>query len=163
MKRLKNALTWLLVAIALILLGGKKKKPKDKIYTYKDVEDVLNKKLGKKTFLYVVDEKYYIPTLDEINEFLSWWVKFLVSEKIKYISDFFDCDNFSLLFAAMCLIKAKFHSAIANSYTHSYNMVVYRNGDELDVVVIEPQLGKTMTVDEASKREDYKTVFVYYT
>jgi len=163
MRRLKNAITWLLVAIALILLGGKKKKPKDKIYTYKDVEDILKEKFGSKTFLYVVDEKYYIPTLDEVNEFLAWWVKFLVSEKIKYISDFSDCDNFSLLFSAMCFLRSKFHSAIANSYTHSYNAVVYSNGDKLDVAVIEPQLGKTMTVDEASKREDYKTVFVYYT
>lgn len=145
MHKVRGAVVWVFLFVALALLGRKTAKPEEKTATWEEVEKLLKEKLENLSFCYVVDEKYYIPTLEEVQKFIDWWVQWVKSKGIHYQANIFDCDNFSLLFSAMASIMAKFHAVINNSQIHSYNSVPH---DDMEIKLIEPQGGRVFLPTE---------------
>ena len=163
-KKLNSWVWWTLVGIALFFLGREKPKEEEKTASWIDLERVLKRELGDEPFLYIVDETYYVPSTGELNQFVAWWTSYLVTQKIKYIANFFDCDNYSILFTAMSFIMSKFHAGIANSKVHSYNVVVVQEDGNLVPKIVEPQTGQIFSVEHAmSKGKDYQTRWIYCT
>jgi len=147
-RKIRSGIGWLLLLLALFFLGRKKAKKEEKTINWLFVKKILEKELGKDAFLYIVDEKYYVPALSEIEEFIKWWLEWVKSKGLKWTADFFDCDNWSILFSAMCSIMSKFHSAIANSKVHSYNLAIDL---KIKTRLIEPQNGQIFSTEEYSK------------
>jgi len=159
MKKIRSLVGGLLLA-SLVL--GKKVKQDQLIEVSRDEAEKLFKDAFPKLVLpYTADIKYKIPTKEALDEFLQWWKKWLAKKRIKYIAEFFDCDNFSLLFSALALLKG-LHIPIANSRTHSYNACIVHNKVKT-VLVIEPQTGETLSPQVAKTDRKYKTFFLYYT
>jgi len=150
MHKIRGAVIWVLLFVALALLGRKVAKPEEKTLTWEEMETLLQEKFKNlsPSTCFVVDEKYYIPTLQEVQEFIDWWLQWIKSKAIHYQSDIFDCDNFSLLCAAMASIMAKFHLSINNSQIHSYNLITHDNNE---VELIEPQSGRIFSPEDFDK------------
>lgn len=87
--------------------------------------------------IYVADRYYYLCTLQDVFDFLDSDE----TDKEHYVSEWFDCDNFS--FRLMGQFQVKPWSAIAMaivwSGTHAYNLVVVTAEG---VFLIEPQTDK---------------------
>lgn len=162
-KGVKNSMIgWLLFILAFFLLGKKVNKKKTLIIQDKEARKLFKKAFPKLIFLYIADYKYKIPTKEALGNFLQWWIKWIAKEKIKYIVDYFDCDNFALLFTAMALRKG-LHIPITNSEIHSYNASIVLSGDKKEIIIIEPQTGEVFSPQKAQEDKKYQTIFLYYT
>ena len=156
LKKIANGLGWLFLVIALLLLG-KKKKPKEKTTDWKEVQALLKKEIPKAA-LFLVDEKYYIPDIAEVKDFL----KEDKTDLIKYLKDTFDCDDYAVLLAGASRLKSKFRLGVACSVIHAYNIIPVIEDGEMRIKIIEPQTDQIFSVQEAEKgSKAYKTKFVW--
>jgi len=155
LKKITNGLGWLFLFIALFLLG--KKKPAQKMVDYRQIETLLKKEL-KEVTLFLVDEKYYIPHIDEVRKFL----KEDKTNLIKYLKDTFDCDDYAVLLAGASRLKSKFRLGIACSKIHAYNIIPVIENTEMRLKIIEPQTDQIFSVQEAEQgSKAYDTKFVW--
>jgi len=161
-KKLKNSIFgWILLVLGILLIGRKVNKKKLVEVSDKEVKKLFKEAFPKLVFPYIADYKYKIPTREALDEFLGWWKQWLEKKKIRYIAEFFDCDNFALLLSAMALLKG-LHIPITNSETHSYNACIVHN-EKREVYVIEPQTGEIFHPKAVEGDKKYETIFIYYT
>ena len=96
------------------------------------------------------DEKYYYTDLKSMNDIIHSQDK---TNRLKYISDIRDCDDFSMIFAAhlseyfginsagVVVGETKFKNWKHDSY-HSWNAFIAEDKGELKLYYLEPQLDK---------------------
>jgi len=113
---------------------------------------------------FITDEKYYIPTLSELYDFISKWVRdYLPLMHYKY--DVFDCDDFSMEFKvkAQDFFEYKYNGfgfawglLCFDNYCggHAWNIVLlsdYGYGRQeygFGIVFVEPQTGEILQIVE---------------
>jgi len=116
-------------------------------YIRKDVI-VLTSKLR----VYVVDDDYKLPSLEQIKAFL----KHNKVNKNKFVKDKFDCDNFAVqLWGRFNEYAPGYAFGYAISSKHVFNIMIDANRD---LYVIEPQSDKIIPMKEALKKSLYKKI-----
>lgn len=102
----------------------------DYVYVY---EDLINAGLGQAK-IYIADQWYYLPTLQEVFDFLDGDE----TDKEHYVSEFHDCDDFSFRLMGQFHVKpwSAVPMAIVWSGVHAYNLIIVTQDG---VFLIEPQ------------------------
>lgn len=95
-----------------------------------------------------LDKRYKVPTLNDWKRIIQYYRRINAST---YIPDFFDCENFALVFSAMVPKQFKINSAgiafgtVYDKSTgkklgeHAYNVLAYMDNCKLDFLLFEPQ------------------------
>jgi len=107
---------------------------------YTELMSTLRAELGESCVIYIYDSKYKLTSLTEYARFISQDD----TDKESYISEYLDCDDFSIRLYGQFSIKhwssLPFGILISNTpmftYPHAVNIFV---DDNLDVWIVEPQ------------------------
>lgn len=154
-RKVKNAFLWFLFLIIALLIA--KPKGARKIIDWTKVKSLLKEAFGKDCILYLVDEKYKVPTYDNVKKFL----KEDKTDLYTYVAEWFDCDDFSFRLMGQFSIPGWSDIAfgIACSGVHAYNCVIAEFGGEMKVYLIEPQTDELILVKDMMKKV-YETKFI---
>lgn len=157
MRGIRNSAIWILFLLIALLIP--KPKRKKKILDVDSVEKLLREALGEKCILFLVDQKYRIPTLESFKKFLQEDK----TDLYKYIAEFYDCDDFSFRLMGQFSVPgwSDITFGIATSFIHAYNCLIAEDEDEdeMKVYLIEPQNDKIQLAKEMMEKE-YETIFV---
>ncbi len=100
----------------------------------------------------LADEKFYVETIDKIYQI----IEFDLLDQEEYHADWFDCENFALLFSARTALIYKLNSlgtAFGNIYDpatnkllfrHGFNLILAHENGILKLKTYEPQTDETM-------------------
>ena len=106
----------------------------------------------------VEDGKHRIVSLKTMQEIVNDWMEYL-KQFLRYIVDFFDCDDFSRVFKDFVIQKYKINCvARVFNYTggHSFNLLILKDG----VFIFEPQTGQILTKEIVNRLGgDYKRLY----
>lgn len=154
MKGIKNSAIWILFLLIALLIP--KPKGTKKVLDVDSVEKLLRDAFGERCILFLVDQKYRIPTLESFR-------KFLQEDKTnlyKYVGEWFDCDDFSFRLMGQISIPgwSDITFGIATSMFHAYNCLIAEEDHEAKVFLVEPQTDEIL-VAKGVKGEGYQTVF----
>lgn len=154
MKGIKNSAIWILFLLIALLIP--KPKGKKKILDVDSVEKLLRDAFGEKCILFLVDQKYRIPTLESFKKFLQKDK----TDLYKYLGDFYDCDDYSFRLMGNFSVPgwADITFGIATSMVHAYNCLIAEEDTEAKVFLVEPQTDKVL-VAKGVKGEGYQTIF----
>jgi len=62
---------------------------------------------GLSASVYYFDEEYSVLSSEQLFTFIEWWKIFLIKNRITYLENNFDCDNFSNLFKSLLFLTNK--------------------------------------------------------
>lgn len=157
---IKQTKLWVVgVLLALVAFFIAKPKGKRTIVDWSVVNAMLKKAFGEKCTLFLVDREYKIPTLESIKTFLAEDK----TDLYKYVSEWFDCDDFSFRLMGQFSIPgwSDITFGIATSTVHAYNCLIADDNGEAKVYLIEPQTDAVIAANDPKvKDEVYRTVFV---
>lgn len=155
LKQIKNPIIVLLIFLLALLIPKIKGKKKPVDWTV--IQALLKEAFGEKCTLFLVDRKYRVPTLKNFQKFL----KEDKTDLFKYVSEEFDCDDFSFRLMGQVSYPGWSDIAfgIAVSQTHAYNCIVAEDAGQNRVFLVEPQSDRIFLVPENPKIA-YKTVFI---
>jgi len=144
LKKIKNGLGWLFLVIALLLLG-KKKKPQSRVpIGWQELQEIMKKNLPKDCRILLFDEKYRLPDLEEVKEYL----KKDKTDEMEYIPDYQDCDTFARRLWGAFAMPGWGDTPLTFSFSsvHAYNSITDKTKT---YYLIEPQ------ADRVFKGKDY--------
>jgi len=127
LKKIKNGIGWLFLAIALLLLG-KKKKPQSRVpIGWQELQEIMKKNLPKDCRILLFDEKYRLPDLKEVKEYL----KKDKTDEMEYIPDYQDCDTFARRLWGAFAMPGWGDTPLTFSFSsvHAYNSITDKWGD----------------------------------
>ncbi len=98
------------------------------------------------------DTRYKCITIDELEQLLKIWRENILP-KLRYQLDFWDCDDFAMYFASWLKLKTKTNCGgmvigVLNGFGHAWTPVLVKNYDDVDVMFVEPQLGRIVEVNK---------------
>lgn len=111
------------------------------VATHTEIEDAFRRSIIGGTGMQILpcDRRYQI--LD--SEGWDCALDFTGVDRIKYISEFFDCDNFAIVLAAVCAMKFHINSVgIVFDFSggHAYAVLPVRQPDgSIEFIILEPQ------------------------
>jgi len=154
-KQIKNPIIVILIFLLALLIPKVKTKKKPVDWTV--IQKLLKDAFGEKCTLFLVDGKYRIPTLENFKKFL----KEDKTDLFRYISEEFDCDDFSFRLMGQVSYPGWSDIAfgIATSMTHAYNCIVAEDEGQNRVYLVEPQNDEVFLALKNPKLA-YKTTFV---
>jgi len=103
--------------------------------------------------IYLLDHTYYLPKKEDIMKLL----KDTNVDKLKYISDFFDCDDFAIRLWGVTS-QGKWASTtlgFACGNRHAFNIVIL---EDEKLYIIEPQNDKLIPIERAGRK--YKPIWL---
>lgn len=156
-KKVKGNVIWLLLLIVGWLIAKPYKRKERRIIDWTEVEVLLKRAFGEKCVFFLVDQKYKVPTLENVK-------KFLVEDKTdeyRYVPEWLDCDDFSFRLMGQFSYPGWSDIAfgIAVSQVHAYNCVIAERDGKMEVYLIEPQTDEVFR-PENFRDTEYGTVFV---
>ncbi len=102
-----------------------------KVFTRAEVLAFLSNQTGIPAYsISLADEKFYVETIDKIYQI----IEFDLLDQEEYHADWFDCENFALLFSARTALIYKLNSlgtAFGNIYDPITNKLLFRHGFNL--------------------------------
>ncbi len=119
-----------------------------KVFTKAEVLAFLSDQTGIPAYsISLADEKFYMETIDKIYQI----IEFDLLDQEEYHADWFDCENFALLFSARTALIYKLNSlgtAFGNIYDpitnkflfrHGFNLILAHENGILKLLLYEPQ------------------------
>jgi len=124
------------------------------VYQSNQILDKLNKEF-KKVYILKTDMKYRVPTKKTFQNILENDV----IDEIKYQSEYFDCENFAVLFKGISALHYRINSVgivISYASAHAFNIILVEENNQLEIYKLEPQSDK-LWKKEKPEREKYIT------
>lgn len=113
------------------------------------IYELLNKYCAFGKF-FISDKRYYLPSVEDVQTFLA----LDDTDKEKYVTQFFDCDDFSFRLMGQIHVKpwASLAFGIAWSRVHAFNVFI---GKDEQFYVVEPQNDKIMLYETVKDTKEY--------
>ena len=156
LRKIRHSAVWILLLVVALLIP-KPKGRKDKVRG-NVIRDILREAFGQQCTLFLVDTVYRVPSLESFKKFL----KEDKTDQYKYVSEFFDCDDYMFRLMGQFSIPgwADISFGMATSEVHGYNcLIAYDEEGKMGVYIVEPQTDSVTPAEEKQHDKAYKTIF----